>query len=121
MAQRQAYQEANILHRAHTALLPTPHFNVGDLVRIKMLTVTPLLRDIKEHHQGWNRNVVHYTPEVFRIHGVYNYGNRPRRTQYSLENLALPPQVIMNARVNFQQVLPAGTFPLRGCFFCILP
>ena len=69
-----------------------------------MLTVTPLLRDIKEHYQGWNRNVVHYTPEVFRIHGVYNYGNRPRRTQYSLENLALPPQLIMNARVNFQQV-----------------
>ena len=108
MAQRQAYQEANILHRAHAALLPIHQFNVGDLVRIKMLTVTPLLRDIKEHHQGWNRNVVHYTPEVFRIHGVYNYGNRPRRTQYSLENLALPPQVIMNARVNFQQVLPAG-------------
>ena len=31
MAQRQAYQEANILHRAHAALLPTPHFVVGDL------------------------------------------------------------------------------------------
>ena len=126
MAQRQAYQEANILHKAHVALQPVirrgrhfpfrvyirppvvpyvaPHFVVGDLVRIKMLTVTPLLRDIKEHHLGWNRNVVHYTPEVFRIHGVYNYGRTPRKTQYSLENLLFPPQVIMNARVNFQQV-----------------
>ena len=122
MAQRQAYQESGILHRAHAALvqiprrgrrppfqvyLPpaVPHFNVGDLVRIKMLAVTPELRDIKEHHLGWNRNVVHYTPEVFRIHGVYNYGpQNPRKTQYSLENLQLPPQVIMNSRVNFQNV-----------------
>jgi hypothetical protein len=109
IAQRQAYQESNILHRAH-ALMPinAPHFNVGDLVRIKMLTVTPLLRDIKEHNQGWNRNVVHYTPEVFRIHHVYQYPNRPRQTQYSLENLGNPPQVIMNSRVNFQQVQVAN-------------
>ena len=106
IAQRQAYQEANIFHRAHGLINNAPHFVVGDFVRIKMLTVTPLLRDIKEHHQGWNRNVVHYTPDVYRIHAVYQFPNHPRKTQYSLENLAVPPQVIMNARVNFQQVLP---------------
>ena len=52
IAQRQAYQEANIFHRAHGLINNAPHFVVGDFVRIKMLTVTPLLRDIKEHHQG---------------------------------------------------------------------
>ena len=133
MAQRQAYQEAGILRRAHVALQPLirrgrhwpfrvyirppvvpfvpPHFVVGDLVRIKMLSVIPLLRNIKEHHVGWNRNVVHYTPEVFRIHRVYHFGNQPRQTQYSLETVPppppappVPPLVIMNARVNFQQV-----------------
>ena len=91
-----------------------PHFNVGDLVRIKMLAVTPLLRDIKEHHLGWNRNVVHYTPEVFRIHAVYHYLNQPRNTQYSLENLLSPPQVLMNVRANFQNVFApqnAGNAP----------
>ena len=39
---------------------------------------------------------------------VYQYPNRPRQTQYSLENLGNPPQVIMNARVNFQQVQVAN-------------
>jgi len=57
IAQRQSYQESNVLHRAHALIGNGPNFVVGDLVRIKMLTVTPLLRDIKEHHQGWNRNV----------------------------------------------------------------
>lgn len=135
IAQRQAYQEAGILHRAHAQLVqvprrgrrppfqvylppPPPHFNVGDLVRIKMLAVTPLLRDIKEHHLGWNRNVVHYTPEVFRIHAVYNYANQPRNAQYSIENLALPPVVIMNGRPNFQNVFnPQNTGNAPRLFF----
>ena len=64
MAARQMYQESNILQRAHAATTPVPIYNVGDFVRVKMLTVSTQLRRIKENGIGWNRNVVNYTPSV---------------------------------------------------------
>jgi hypothetical protein len=110
IAQRQLYQEANILRRAHAATTPVPNFQVGDLVRVKMLSVSTELRRIKENHIGWNRNVVHYTPEVFRIHAVYPYPGRPRNTQYSIETTGIPPVVVLNNRYNFANALAPANF-----------
>ena len=113
MAARQTYQESNIHRRALAATTPVPVYNVGDFVRVKMLTVSTQLRRIKENGIGWNRNVVNYTPQLFQIHAVYPYPGRPRNTQYSIQTVAIPPnvpQVVLNNRFNFANVAVPANF-----------
>jgi hypothetical protein len=121
MAARQLYQESNIHRRALAATTPVPVYNVGDFVRVKMLTVSTQLRRIKENGIGWNRNVVNYTPQLFQIHAVYPYPGRPRNTQYSIQTVAIPPnvpQVVLNNRFNFANVaLPANFGNAPKLFF----
>ena len=102
--QIQNYQEAFIDNRArHLVSLgrPPPVFQVGNLVRIKLLVIVPRLRQIRETGLGWNKVAVHYTPEVYQVVQAFHFPpNAPRNDEYILSNFA-------------GQILMAGVVPKR--------
>ena len=86
--QRRAYNEAFIDNRARhiVALGRTPRiFQVGDLVRIKLLVVSNTMRQVRERSLGWNKTAVHYTPQIYQIvNAIHHPANFVRRDEYTL-------------------------------------
>lgn len=89
--QRRDYNETFIDNRARHIVAQgrPPHiFQVGDLVRIKLLVVSTIMRQQRENNIGWNKVAVHYTPQVFVVVQAINHpANFIRRDEYILSNL----------------------------------
>ena len=70
---------------------PERHFEVGDLVRIRMtkLSANNIYRKAKETGIGWSYVGVHYTPEVFQVATAkhHNKLTSPKRDTYFLQTL----------------------------------
>lgn len=89
LRQRQAYQEAFVDNRArqYVALGRPNVFQVGDLVRIKLLVLNARMRYTKEHRIGWNKIAVHYSPQIYQVvRTIHNAVNGKRRDEYILED-----------------------------------
>ena len=89
LRQRQAYQEAFVDNKArqYVALGRPNVFQVGDLVRIKLLVLNARMRYTKEHRIGWNKIAVHYSPQIYQVvRTIHNAVNGKRRDEYILRD-----------------------------------
>lgn len=92
LIQRQNHQEAYEDNRARriVALGRTPPvFQVGDLVRIKLLVLSNTMRQQRENNIGWNKVAVHYSPQIYQVHNaIHHPANFVRRDEYILTDNA---------------------------------
>ena len=90
--QKRDYNEAFIDNRARhiVSLGRPPHiFQVGDLVRIKLLLLSSRMRQQRENGIGWNKVAVHFSPQIYQVVNVFHHApNFTRREEYSLQDNA---------------------------------
>jgi hypothetical protein len=89
--QRRAYNEAYIDNRArHIVALGRPPavFQLGNLVRIKLLVISNRMREVRERSLGWNKVAVHYSPQIYQIiNAIHHPANFVRRDEYELMDM----------------------------------
>ena len=103
--QKMNYNETLIDNRARDLLSSgrSPHvFEIGDLVRIKLLVMNNKQREVREKGLGLNKTAVHYTPEIYRVVNAFHHPpNFIRRDEYTLRDL------------NTNRVLLSGMYPRK--------
>ena len=90
--QRKNYNEALIDNKARQTVASgrqPPVFHNGDWVRIKLLNVSNVMREIRERDLGWNKAAIHYTPEIYQVvNAIHHPVNFIRQDEYFLRDIA---------------------------------